>query len=138
MENEMNFNSICKEFARILGGEGKINDDSCSVSLHRTFQVKMLGKNASSSLDVSVKFQDLDDQGYAINFAEIATIQEEVPNFVYALISQGITVSAIHNHWLFTDPPQIMYVHCQSIEHPIQFAKKMANAFSALESLPIS
>lgn len=136
METKMSFNSICNQFANILNGKGETQNGSCAVSLQRTFDVKMLGKNSSSSLEVTVKFQDLDNQGNALNFAETAILQEEVPAYLYALVNQGIIVSALHNHWLFTDPPQIMYIHCQSVEPPLQFAQKMAYAFSQLSSLP--
>ena len=138
MEMGMDFNSICNEFARILNGKSETQNGSCSVSLHRTFDVQILGKDASSVLEVSVGFQDLDNQGNAINYVETAVLQEEVPPYVYAAMQQGIIVSAIHNHWLFTDPPQIMYVHFQSVEPPLQFAQKMAYAFSQLSSLPVA
>lgn len=135
---EMDFNSICNNFAHILNGKGEVNKGGCSVAFHRTFGVKMLGKDASSILEVSVNFQDLDDQGNALNFVETALLQEEVPAYTSAALRQGIMVSAVHNHWLYTDPPQIMYVHFQSVEPPLQFAYKMAYAFSQLNSLPVA
>lgn len=138
MKTEMDFNSTCNMFADILNGKSKVDNGVCSVSLHRTFSVDILGKDASSILGVSVNFQDLDKQGNALNLAEAAILQEEVPAYVYAASQQGIIVSAIHNHWLFTNPPQIMYVHLQSVEPPIQFAKKMAYTLSQLNSLPVS
>ncbi|WP_231293235.1 DUF1259 domain-containing protein [Sporosarcina sp. P33] len=138
METSMYFNSICDDFAKILNGKSNIQNGSCSVSLHRTFGVRMMGKDASSILGVGVNFQDLDNQGNALNISETAVLQEEVPAYVYALTQQGIAVSAVHNHWLVTDPPQIMYVHAQSVEPPLQFAQKMKYAFSQLSSLPVS
>ncbi|PIC87154.1 methyltransferase [Sporosarcina sp. P20a] len=138
MNSKVNFNSICNDFANILNGKSKTKNKTCSVSLHRTFGVIMMGKDASSILGVSVEFYDLDNQGNALNISEIAILQEEIPAYLYALTQQGIIVSAIHNHWLFTDPPQIMYIHAQSVEPPLQFAKKMAYAFSQLSSLPVA
>lgn len=89
-------------------------------------------------MEVSVNFQDLDSQGNELNFVETAVLQEEVPAYIYAAMQQGIIVSAVHNHWLFTDPPQIMYVHFQSVEPPLQFAQKMAYSFTQLKSLPVA
>ncbi len=97
MEMNMDFDSVCNKFAQILNGESETQNGSCSVSLHRSFEVEMLGKDASSALEVSVNFQDLDNQGNALNFAEVTVLQEEVPAYLYALVQQGIIVSALHN-----------------------------------------
>lgn len=56
---------------------------------------------------------------------------------MYSIIQQGLTVSALHNHWLFTEPI-IMYIHIQSIEPPLNFAKKIAYSFSFLRSYPVN
>ena len=53
---------------------------------------------------------------------------------MYSIVQQGLIVSALHNHWLFTNPV-IMYIHIQSIEPPLNFAKKVAHSFSFLRSL---
>lgn len=48
------------------------------------------------------------------------------------LQNQGIIITALHNHWLF-DNPRIMYIHFESIEPPLSFAKKVAKAFETLK-----
>ncbi|MGG3737613.1 DUF1259 domain-containing protein [Aeribacillus pallidus] len=132
-----NFEVICAEFASILKGKSIISQGSCSVSLHRDFKVFVQGRPSKSVLPVGVLFESLDQSGKALNFAEIALLQEEIPNFMYSIVQQGLIVSALHNHWLFMNP-QVMYIHIQSIEPPLNFAKKMAYAFSFLRSYPVA
>lgn len=132
-----NFDSICEQFATILKGKSKVTQGSCSVSLHRNFKVLVQGRQSSSVVPAEVLFESLDQSGNALNLAEIAVLQEEIPRFMYSIVQQGLIVSALHNHWLFTNPI-IMYIHIQSIEPPISFAQKMAHSFSFLRSYPVA
>jgi hypothetical protein len=36
-----------------------------------------------------------------------------------------------HNHWLF-DQPRLMYIHFESLENPIRFARKVKDALNVL------
>lgn len=137
METESNMNSLCDQFAKILKGKGTVKDGVCSVSLKRSFKVKIMDKDAPAVLGVEVNFQSLDSEGNALMAVETPVLQEEVPAYTDAALSQGIIVSAIHNHWLYSDPPQLMYTHFQSVEPPLEFAKKLAFAFTKLKSAPI-
>ncbi|MFF2458732.1 MULTISPECIES: DUF1259 domain-containing protein [Peribacillus] len=132
-----NFDSICEQFATLLKGKSNVNQGSCSVSLHRDFKVIVQGRQSSSVVPAGVLFESLDQSGNALNLAEIAVLQEEIPSFIYSIVQQGLIVSALHNHWLFTEP-LIMYVHIQSIEPPLNFAKKMVHSFSFLRSYPVA
>ncbi|CCW04851.1 hypothetical protein EBGED10_15690 [Bacillus sp. GeD10] len=88
-------------------------------------------------IPVGISFESLDQNGNALNFGEIAILQEEIPLFMQSIVQQGIIVSALHNHWLYMKP-LIMYIHIQSVEPPLSFAKKLANSFSFLSSYPIT
>ncbi|PGZ93298.1 methyltransferase [Bacillus pseudomycoides] len=132
-----NFNFLCEQFATILKGKSKIDQGACSVSFHRNFRVLVQGKPSMSVIPAGVGFESLDQNGNALNLGEIAVLQEEIPSFMQSIVQQGIIVSALHNHWLYTDP-LIMYIHVQSVEPPLNFAKKMANSFSFLSSYPIA
>lgn len=132
-----NFDSICKQFAHILKGKSSVNQGSCSVSLHRDFKVLVQGRRSRSVVPVGVSFESIDQNGHALNLAEIAVLEEEIPSFMHSLVQQGLIVSALHNHWLFTEPV-ILYMNVPSIEHPLHFAQKMAHSFSFLRSYPVS
>ncbi|KRD99440.1 methyltransferase [Bacillus sp. Root239] len=127
---------ICQQFGQILNAKSKVSPTGCSVSLKRSFQAHVQGRKSSSVVPVGVSFETIDAQGNALNLAEIAILQEEIPRFTEAAARQGLIVSALHNHWLFTEPV-LMYLHIQSVEPPLHFAKKMAFCFTTLKSLPV-
>lgn len=129
--------TICKQFGEIMHGKSKVEKGVCKVSMHRAFRATVQGKPSTTVLPANVSFESLDQNGAALNLVEIVVLQEEIPAFVQSLTQQGLIVSALHNHWLFTNP-LIMYVHIQSVEPPLNFAKKMAYSFRFLSSYPVS
>ncbi|GAB6926293.1 DUF1259 domain-containing protein [Paenibacillus sp. JCM 10914] len=133
----LHFHSVCEQFAQILKGKSTITQDVCSVSLNRNFKVVVQGRMSRSVVPVDVLFESLDQSGHALCLAEIALLEEEIPRFMHSIIQQGMIVSALHNHWLYTRPT-VMYIHIQSVEPPINFAKKIASSFSSLSSYPVA
>jgi len=130
-------NSICDQFAHILSGKSTLEHGGCSVRFKRPFEITIQGKKSTAVLGVDATFESLDPYGNALNIAEIAILEEEIPAFTQAAAQQGLIISALHNHWLFTHPV-IMYIHLQSVESPIQFAHKLAYCFSMLKQYPVS
>ncbi|MFC6229825.1 DUF1259 domain-containing protein [Paenibacillus allorhizosphaerae] len=59
-------------------------------------------------------------------------MQREVQSFVRSAQRQGFKVTAVHNHWLF-DKPRLMYVHIESVENSINFARKLASILKHLK-----
>lgn len=131
------FNSLCQQFAETLGGKSKVDEGVCTVSFHRNFQATVQGWSSKSVMPADVLFESVDQSGNALNLAEIALLEQEIPAFMQADVQQGLIVSALHNHWLFTNPT-IMYIHIQSVEPPVDFAQKMAYAFTVLSSYPVA
>ncbi|WP_172372137.1 DUF1259 domain-containing protein [Sporosarcina jiandibaonis] len=130
------FNSVCTQFAEILRGKSKVNNGVCSVDFHRRVDVTVQGKPCKSVASARVSFESLDQQGVAINLAEIAILEEESAKFMKAAIEQGLIVSALHNQWILTEPT-IMHIHIQSVESPLNFAEKLVYAFGELSSKPV-
>ncbi|KFN10250.1 hypothetical protein DJ94_5477 [Bacillus pseudomycoides] len=95
-----NLNFLCEQFAKILNGKSNINQGVCSVSLRRNIKVFVQGRPSTSVIPVGISFESLDQNGNALNFGEIAILQEEIPLFMQSTVQQGIIVSALHNHWL--------------------------------------
>ncbi|MEH7392827.1 DUF1259 domain-containing protein [Bacillus sp. JJ1474] len=127
---------LCDQFAKILNGKGKFNKGVCSVEMQRDFKASVQGRPTSSVVPAGFSFEALDQNGNALNLAEMAILEVETLGFMHAVVSQGIIVSALHNHWIFTKP-NILYIHLQSVEPPLNFAKKLAYSFHALKSHPI-
>lgn len=127
---------LSDQFASILKGKVKLKQNGASVSLKRSFNVFVQGRQSQTILPVGLSFESLDQQGRSLNLGEIAVLESEIPQFVKSVSEQGLTVSAVHNHWINLQP-FVMYVHVQSVEPPLDFAQKLANAFSTLSSPPI-
>lgn len=126
--------TVCEQFANILGG--KITESkpgSCSVEKDRSnLNVTIWGIPAKSVLKGEFSYQGMNAAGKALNLGEIVVLQDELNRFLTILKRNGIDISAVHNHWIF-DNPRILYVHFQSIENPIVFARKVSEALRVLK-----
>lgn len=58
-------------------------------------------------------------------------MQEEINPLLTELRKRDIIVTAVHNHWLFEEP-RAMYMHFESIDEPLSFARKVRAAFKVL------
>ncbi|HYH03045.1 MAG TPA: DUF1259 domain-containing protein [Bacillota bacterium] len=126
--------SLCQDFASIL--EGLIlSQDPCTVLRMRNLQVEILGRPSRSSLTLGAlfSFESPDATGQTLNLGETVILQDEINPFISALRERDIIITALHNHWLF-DEPRIMYIHFESIDEPLSFARKVAEAFQLLRS----
>lgn len=123
---------FCNQYAEMVNGKPDWKKGVCSVDIGRKKLSIMIEERPSKSAAVAgITFESLDAEGNALNLAEVAVTQDELTTFVQALARNGLTVSAIHNHWIFTSPP-VLYVHVQSVEPPLSFAKKFSKAFRVL------
>lgn len=126
------FCQLCNEFARILGAEIlSTADDVCTVTFMRDINATILGRPTHSPLAALFSFESPDHRGRALNLGETVILQEEINDFISILRKHGILVTALHNHWLFEDP-RLMYIHFESIDNPIDFARKAAEALCVL------
>ncbi|WP_336787967.1 DUF1259 domain-containing protein [Paenibacillus sp. MMO-177] len=121
--------SLCLRLARILGGKGQHEKDECTIMVKRSLNAKILGKKYDTEHEITI--QSLKN-GKSLNTAEITLLQREVQHFVRNAVRLGLKVTAVHNHWLF-DKPRLMYVHVESVENPIVFAKKLASILKSLK-----
>lgn len=130
-----NLKKLCQDFARILGGSGSLDENGvCLVQKFRNIDFTILGRETKSPLVIPqfFTFENLDRKGNALNLGETVLLQEEVNPLLTELRKRDILVTSIHNHWLFEEP-RAMYMHFESIEPPLQFAKKVREAFKVLE-----
>lgn len=127
---------LCSRFANILGGSAEIVNGVCTVTrIRNNLKPIIQGKKTRSALSLAAlfSFEDVDSRGRALNLGETVILQEEINPFISALRARHIEVTALHNHWLF-DNPRLMYIHFKSVEPPLIFAKKVAEAFEVLTS----
>ncbi|WP_233163015.1 MULTISPECIES: DUF1259 domain-containing protein [unclassified Cohnella] len=120
-----NVETLCKR-----GGEWSVKRGVCMVEKSRPqLQVKIAGRPSHSELagHSMWSFENLDEHAQALNLGETTLLEDEVYPFTWNLQKDGIVISALHNHWIM-DRPRLMYAHYMSIENPIAFANKVANA----------
>lgn len=126
---------LCQEFARILGGNGNLDENGvCLVQKFRSIDFTILGRETNSPLVVPqfFSFENVDSKGNALNLGETVLLQKEVNPLLTELRKRDILVTAVHNHWLFEEP-RAMYMHFESIEPPLEFAKRVREAFKVLK-----
>ncbi|WMJ82057.1 DUF1259 domain-containing protein [Clostridium sp. MB40-C1] len=131
MSNSCN---VCDEFAEILEAEILTSTNNlCVVTFRRKISAEILGRLTQSPLALSAlfSFENMDNQGRTLNLGETVILQEEINPFISKLRENGILVTALHNHWLF-EQPRLMYIHFESIDFPLSFARKVADAFKVL------
>lgn len=110
----------------------KLEDGVCSVEIKRNLDVSIQGRPSKGEVGAELSFESLDHQGIALNLGETVLLEEEIPLFTQVLVRNGVSISALHNHWLFAKP-HILYIHFQSVEPPLSFAQKAAEAFNAIK-----
>lgn len=135
-EVEANPNSrapLCQQFANILGGKViESMSTHCMVEVKRkNLKATISGKPIETFLGAEISYQSVDSTGRALNLAEAVVLQEELNRFLTILRRNGIDISAVHTHWIY-DNPKLMYVHFQSIENPLNFARKVSEALKVL------
>ncbi|RXZ02709.1 DUF1259 domain-containing protein [Fictibacillus sp. S7] len=128
----MNFNSLCNQYGKIFNENAEVKNGVCSVSIARNLYVTIQGRPSKGELHAGFSFESLDFEGNALNLGEVVVLEEEIPEFTRQLVNKGFIISALHNHWLFTKPT-ILYIHFQSVEPPLTFAKKAAEALAVLK-----
>jgi len=129
------FRRLCNRFTRILGGSHEIETGPvCFVNRPRAFRASILGRRTHSALvrHQLFSFESLDQSGRALCLGETACFQNQANRLIRNLQRNGIQkVTALHNHWLF-DNPRVMYIHWESIDNPIAFARKTKRSIAFL------
>ncbi|MGG4267807.1 DUF1259 domain-containing protein [Peribacillus simplex] len=131
---DRNPSELCEEFAEILDSTPSVVNGVCLVTRFRTnIHPVVLDRQAKSFMFIpqAFSFESIDREGKALCLGETVILQEEINPFMSRLRKHGIIVTALHNHWLF-DKPRLMYMHFESIDDPISFAKKVRDAMEVL------
>ncbi|WP_421384883.1 DUF1259 domain-containing protein [Bacillus salacetis] len=124
--------AVADKLKELLGAEGKAEEGMISLEKSRDIDVQVQGRPFKSETDMEIHFEAFQEDGTALNHAEIVLLPEEIPDFTIALGKNDIPITALHNHWLFAEPA-IKYLHVQTVEKPEAFAKRLAEAFKVLK-----
>lgn len=125
---------LCNRLAKIVGGTGMVVNGVCVVQRTRNLKLSILGRRSRSPLTLpfALSFENPDRKGRTLNLGETVILEKEINPFVSKLRKRGIKVTAIHNHWLFQGSC-FKYIHWESIDNPVDFAKKSAEAAKVLK-----
>lgn len=127
-------NKICRDFAQILGATVMNSDNGSAVVIRmRDIEATILGRATNSPLALAAMFsyESADEQGRTLNLGGTVLLPREVNPFIESLKGNGITITALHNHWLF-ERPRLMYIYFESIDAPLAFAENVAEAFAII------
>ncbi|MDN4494460.1 DUF1259 domain-containing protein [Ureibacillus aquaedulcis] len=127
---------LCQKFAKILDATPAVINGVCTATRSRTnIRPTVLGRPAESFMFVpqAWSFESMDARGRALCLGETVVLEEEANPYISRLREQGIIVTAFHNHWIF-EKPRLMYIHYQSIDEPLEFARKVRNANKVLNN----
>lgn len=124
----MSDTSTCQRLADIIGGVVITSTPVCVIQRLRDLSPTILGRRTRSPLAIpfALSFEN-NQNGKTLNLGETVILQEEINPFLTALRRRGITVTAVHNHWLF-DNPRLMYMHWENVGNPFEFTR---NSFEA-------
>ncbi|WP_416825494.1 DUF1259 domain-containing protein [Ectobacillus polymachus] len=125
-----NEETLCREFARIIGGQAGFAGGKCVATISRDqISATTLGKRFG--VTSSFSFESINNvKGKALCLGRVALLQNEVEPFITVIRAQEVIVSSIHNEWLF-DKPRLIYVNIESVEEPLTFARKVRRALKA-------
>jgi hypothetical protein len=129
------FQRLCDRFVEILEATEHSIEEGPVCFVTRTVEIdaEILGRPTHSPL-VNYQlfsFESLDASGRALCLGETALHQNQANRLIRNLQDRGITVTALHNHWL-NESPRLMYIHWESVENPIDFARKTIESIDFL------
>ncbi|QSF45047.1 DUF1259 domain-containing protein [Paenibacillus tianjinensis] len=135
----MSISPLCRQFAEIFGGEPQVVNGVCVATKLRTnIKVRILGRRSKGlfTLPFGISFESVGKDGRALCLGESVILTREINPFISELRKAGIKVTALHNHWLFTNP-NIWYIHWEAVQKPLVFARKVRNASKVLTNKPV-
>lgn len=130
---------LCRQFAQIFGGQAQVINGVCVATKLRTnINVRILGRRSKGlfTLPFGISFESVGKDGRALCLGETVILTKEINPFISRLRRAGIKVTALHNHWLFANP-NIWYLHWETIQRPLVFARNVRNASSVLTNKPV-
>ena len=130
----MAISPLCRRFAAILNAQPTVINGVCTAQALRTnIKATILGRRSNSALTIPQfhSFEQIRENGTALCLGETIILTREINPYISRLRARGIKVTAVHNHWLFTNP-NIWYIHYEKIERPLVFARAVRDAMTVL------
>lgn len=116
--------------AEIEESAGKYN-----ILKNRTIEISAENAHFTCTLELDISFERYQNNGCALNKAEIFLLPEECKTFTLALIQHEIPFPSIYRQWQVANP-NIIGMYIESVEPPEDFAERLSKAFQAIEPQP--
>ncbi|TFE19532.1 DUF1259 domain-containing protein [Cohnella luojiensis] len=130
----MALSPLCRQFASILRAQPMVINGVCTASsVRNNIRPRILGKRSRSFLTIpqAFSFESIGRDGRALCLGETVILTSEINRFISRLRRHGILVTALHNHWLFTNP-NLWYIHFEKNARPLDFARDTRDALDLL------
>lgn len=125
---------LCQRFASILRAQPMVINGVCTASsVRNNIRPIILGKRSRSFLTIpqAFSFESIGRDGRGLCLGETVILTAEINPFISRLRNHGIIVTALHNHWLFTNP-NLWYIHFEKNDRPLNFARDVRDALNVL------
>ncbi len=131
---EPGFNT--SQVEEILGFKGRNNGGVFQFGIPRSDEIKMDGMKVAGPMGaaIAINFQS-SGNGKAAITGDFVALAKEVTPLLKALRSNGIEVTAIHNHML-DDEPRAFFVHFWANDDVQKLAKGLRGALDAVHVAP--
>lgn len=124
--------STMQDYERIFQVKGHWKDGNLIFHKHRKLRILIEDISVIGGDVTEVMISFTPQEGKILIIGEIPCFPEEFHDLEVDLLSIGATVSAIHNHWIFTNP-SIYYMHFQLVtSDSLRFAQRYARIWSKL------
>jgi hypothetical protein len=122
------------QIQRIVGAQGTVTNGVLSIDIARDDLGPARGplgvtQTGSFEIDGTLTFQPLGSNRAFFN-GDLPLKPREVNPFIDALIANGLTFQALHQHFIELDP-QIWFIHWRGVGEPLALAQAVHNVLKA-------
>ncbi|TWT16024.1 DUF1259 domain-containing protein [Planomicrobium sp. CPCC 101079] len=122
---------VAEKVGMLLGAEIEISAGKCTVNKKRTLGIEAEAVFFNCTLELDISFERYQENGLALNKAEIFLLPEECQTFKVALLQYELPLPSIYRQWQIANP-NIVSMYLESVEPPVDFAGRLSNAFLAI------
>lgn len=134
MSEKERFTQTAEKVAALMKANFDLVAYECQIKKNRTFSILTNKASYNCTLELAISFEQLADNGYACNKAEILLLPEELPAFSFTLKEHAIPLPADSCQKLLANPRLISY-YIETLEPPENFATRLSAAFKTIEPL---
>ncbi|MDR6227201.1 DUF1259 domain-containing protein [Desmospora profundinema] len=124
--------SFCQQIKQETGLPATLEKGICTIIIPREdIKARLEGvplPGEMLDLELSAHIIKTGKKGYLT--AEFALLEKEINPVIDRVRQSGISVSALHNHWIH-EHPRILYLHFQGSGDPVELATTVKQAVQA-------